>query len=290
MEILLGTGEVARFCGVSEATIKRWADEGALPCIRTVGGHRRYRAGEVRQFLQALGYEPPAGLGLPDTGEPDPEGVALYALNDEFDRVVSRFVDRALRPGSGGPESILRTLLTIGLPLAALYDRVVVPALGRLGSMKELGEIGAVVQDVAAAQIEEAVVLAQPQASRLGRRRRGAVVAALAPEPPVLPVRLVANLLDADGWTVAVSPSGVPGSALVDYLRTKRPALLCVPGTTPGEPSVLREQAALLHGASRDTGTTVILVGEAVARLSPPPPADRIVADLPSLVEASREV
>lgn len=44
---LLSPGEVARLFGVDPKTVTRWATRGALPSIRTLGGHRRFRESEV---------------------------------------------------------------------------------------------------------------------------------------------------------------------------------------------------------------------------------------------------
>ena len=37
---------------VSPKTVNRWANEGRIPCIVTLGGHRRFRQSEVRAFLE----------------------------------------------------------------------------------------------------------------------------------------------------------------------------------------------------------------------------------------------
>lgn len=50
---LLTPGEVARMFGVDPKTVTRWASAGKLHALRTLGGHRRYRASEVRSLLQA---------------------------------------------------------------------------------------------------------------------------------------------------------------------------------------------------------------------------------------------
>jgi excisionase family DNA binding protein len=41
-EEFLTPGEVARVLHVSPKTINRWANEGRIPCIVTLGGHRRF--------------------------------------------------------------------------------------------------------------------------------------------------------------------------------------------------------------------------------------------------------
>jgi excisionase family DNA binding protein len=49
---LLTPAEVAALFRVDPKTVTRWANAGKLSCIRTLGGHRRYRESEVRALLQ----------------------------------------------------------------------------------------------------------------------------------------------------------------------------------------------------------------------------------------------
>ena len=51
-EELLTPSEVAKLFRVDPKTVTRWAKSGKLSSIRTLGGHRRYRASEVRQLLE----------------------------------------------------------------------------------------------------------------------------------------------------------------------------------------------------------------------------------------------
>ena len=50
-EELLTPSEVAALFRVDPKTVTRWAKAGKLTSIRTLGGHRRYRAAEVRALL-----------------------------------------------------------------------------------------------------------------------------------------------------------------------------------------------------------------------------------------------
>jgi excisionase family DNA binding protein len=54
------SAEVARMAGVGTTAVKRWADSGALPCLKTAGGHRRFRRQDVERLMQSGA---PAGEG-----------------------------------------------------------------------------------------------------------------------------------------------------------------------------------------------------------------------------------
>lgn len=58
-EALLTPAEVAALFRVDPKTVTRWAKAGKLSAIRTLGGHRRYRAAEVQALLVGLAPEPP---------------------------------------------------------------------------------------------------------------------------------------------------------------------------------------------------------------------------------------
>jgi excisionase family DNA binding protein len=56
----LSTGQVAGLLYVSPKTVSRWAKEGKLPFMKTLGGHRRYPEAEIRELAEELRQEPTA--------------------------------------------------------------------------------------------------------------------------------------------------------------------------------------------------------------------------------------
>jgi excisionase family DNA binding protein len=56
----LHTAEVAEILYVSPKTVSRWAKEGRLPFLKTLGGHRRYPEAEIRELAEGLREEPTA--------------------------------------------------------------------------------------------------------------------------------------------------------------------------------------------------------------------------------------
>jgi excisionase family DNA binding protein len=53
-EELLTPSEVAAMFRVNPKTVTRWARSGKISAIRTLGGHRRFRASEIRKFLDQV--------------------------------------------------------------------------------------------------------------------------------------------------------------------------------------------------------------------------------------------
>ena len=56
----LHTAQVADILHVSPKTVARWAKEGKLPFMKTLGGHRRYPETKIRELLDQLREEPTA--------------------------------------------------------------------------------------------------------------------------------------------------------------------------------------------------------------------------------------
>ena len=53
-DALLTPSEVAAMFRVNPKTVTRWARAGKISAIRTLGGHRRFRASEIRTFLEQV--------------------------------------------------------------------------------------------------------------------------------------------------------------------------------------------------------------------------------------------
>ena len=53
----LRTTQVADLLHVSPKTVSRWAKEGKLPFLKTLGGHRRYPEAEIRDLAEELREE-----------------------------------------------------------------------------------------------------------------------------------------------------------------------------------------------------------------------------------------
>lgn len=71
----LTAGQAARILGVSPKTVDRWANEGRISCVVTLGGHRRFRP----EVIAAVGFSTGPQDAKESHGPPDlavPKGEA----------------------------------------------------------------------------------------------------------------------------------------------------------------------------------------------------------------------
>ncbi len=137
-EPLLSPRVLAEAVGVSESSLKRWADEGRLAVERTAGGHRRIRRAEAVRFLREAGLRPvrPELLTLP--------GDAGGAVRGGVDRAeVAGLVAAALEEDrSEEVRSLLVGAYLDGAPLPWLCDEVIRQAMVAVGRLWESGPAG----------------------------------------------------------------------------------------------------------------------------------------------------
>lgn len=73
------SAEAAVYAGVAVSTIKRWADEGLVQCVRTAGGHRRYKVSDIDQRIARENHaEVDRWIEVLKSGAADEVDVALH--------------------------------------------------------------------------------------------------------------------------------------------------------------------------------------------------------------------
>ena len=135
---------LAEAIGVSESSVKRWADDGRIQIQRTSGGHRRIPLAEAARFVreERLTLADPASLGL----------VVPHHLEAAADPI-----EAALR---GGATTELHDLLAsrylAGEPLASLFDGPLAHGLAAVGELWNSDDSGIFVEHRASAAVRDA--------------------------------------------------------------------------------------------------------------------------------------
>lgn len=130
---LLTPKQVARSIGVSESSLKRWCDRGAIATVKTAGGHRRIQVADVLKFLRETGRQPvaPEMLGLP---------APIGAGERTWQRSRDRFVTALIAGEESVARQIIYDLYVAGHTVCLLADWLIHPTLQEIGRRWNCGE------------------------------------------------------------------------------------------------------------------------------------------------------
>jgi MerR family transcriptional regulator, light-induced transcriptional regulator len=261
---------LAEAIGVSESSLKRWADEGRLAVERTAGGHRRIALAEAVAFIRRAGLSParPELLGLPAA-----EPVTMRTARDRS-RVASRLHDALVEDRAAAARSLIVSLYGEGAGLAWLFDEVIRAALDRVGELWAHGPEGIVLEHRATATCLGAL-------ADLGR-----LIPSAAPAAPValgggaaseryqIPSAMAALVLAEAGYRVRDLGAGTPVEAMLAAVSRYGPRLVWQSISVPPErPAETARGLARLAGA---VSPGVLVVGGRAAEAVALPELDNV--------------
>lgn len=233
--------------GVSESSLKRWCDRGALATQRTAGGHRKIPVSSVVQFLRENRRElvRPEVIGLPT-------GVQTAA--ESLSAAVGTLAEQLV---AGEAETCRRIAFGVylgGHSLAKMGDELFRPALSSLGTQWQTGDLE-IYEEHRAVEIivgllhELRFTLAAPLDSA-----PFALGGALAGDTYGLPTQMVElSLLDA-GWRATSLGTSLPFCTLQNAIEKHRPQLFWLSiSQMPGHSQAVAELNAFSEAASRLT-------------------------------------
>jgi excisionase family DNA binding protein len=200
-EAILSTRDVARLLVVSEATVKRWADDGLLSCYRTPGGHRKFTNLDVSAFMEARGFHGGAGAPVP---EPSPGEVLRLARTADV----------------GALERLAVAALERGMPLEAYLDTIVIPALVDIGDRWACAEATIAEEHVVSFAIGEFLARVRARLERTEARRGTAIVACAAADRHDLASRMASLVLRSRGWHIIVTGADTPAADVAKLALT----------------------------------------------------------------------
>lgn len=259
--------QLAPIIGVSESTIKRWIDAGHLKAEKTVGGHRKIALPNLLAFLRSRGRTVPSleALGLLAERHADPEGApgtpeALAGL--------------LLQDGTDVARTLILEQFRGGRALDDLLDRLVAPAMARVGTEWAEGKIEVYQEHLATLRLWRILVELRGLLPTPSDRAPLALGGAPEGDPYLLPT-LMAELTLADmGWrTVNIGPN-TPVASLFEAVMRHRPRLVWLSVTSMKPHASFFEGYPRLFESAQAKGASVVIGGQGLTATL----QDRLVA------------
>lgn len=269
----LTSREAARLLGVSEASVKRWADAGLLRALKTAGGHRRFRPQDVAVFRRT-NY-----ARADEAGSQQQDAPTKQVASDERRRRrapsakhVAELQAAMFDALVGGHEEEASALL-INLHLqrrtvAQIADATLCPAMQRVGELWRRGELSIAEEHLAT---RAALSALQTLRGALAMRdappppTRGAICCSVEDDFHELPIHVATLVLEAQGWSVINLGTSTPFYALAETLTRFAPRLVCVASTVMPHPDRAAREYAEVCAAAKQAGSAVALGGAGFA-------------------------
>ena len=263
----LTTKDVARLLRVSEATVKRWADSGALELEKTIGGHRRFSVHAVARMRRDGSLKK---QGKVSKQRPiQMKSTKPLILPSDFLRSIL----------AGDEETTSAALINAYLrqhALAKLFDGPVTDAMHAVGEMWFKGEIGVADEHLATRTVNIGLQNLRAAIAPADLNGLKAICCGIEGDLHELPVHLAELLLTSQGWmTINLGPN-TPLFALRDMVLKERPQLVCICARNIMDLDRATTEYASLRKAAQKFGTVLITGGEA---FSDPVTRERFPAD-----------
>jgi excisionase family DNA binding protein len=244
---LLTLHQAAERLNVHYMTAYRWVRRGDLPAYKT-GGRLRVRLADVERFLTERRLD--VAMSLQST------------QNTDWDRHIDRLVTHLLAGDDRSARAEVQKVISDGATAGNAYVRLITPALHRVGTTWEQGEI-TVAEEHRASQICVSIVAQLSEMFRRSGAPRGTAVTLTPPdELHALASAMVADFLRAAGFSVHHLGSGVPASDLAMFLKVVPADVICFSVTQPIPTGDYGELMRACREANTDT--VVIFGGQGV--------------------------
>jgi len=264
MNPILSPRELADAIGVSESSLKRWADSGKVRVSRTAGGHRRIHIAEAIRFIRETGAPVvrPEILGLPDVSAIQ----ADIVQGDSPEEMLFRYLRVGDAPRARG---LLMSLYLSGYSIAAIADGPLRQAMRRLGELWQHDPAGIFIEHRATDICIEAIHqirLALPV------NDTGALAVGGAPpgDPYALPSLLAAAVLAEEGFRAVNLGPQTPFDTLATAAEQQRALLVWLSLTYVPNPGDLENGVAMLAAQLGARGVRLAIGGQKHATLALP--------------------
>lgn len=261
METAISPRELADAIGVSESSVKRWVDDGAIRATRTPGGHRRIAWAEAMRYVRESRAALPKLqlLGLSDVA------LARQRLAGGDDPAASLF--RLLTAGERtAAAGLLLSLYLDGRSAAQIVDDVLRPAMERVGELW-LADGSGVFREHRATDIAIHALARLRQASASPTATLTSVGGAPGGDPYLLPSLSAATVLAAEGLAAVNLGPDTPLAALEAAARELAAGLVWLSVSSPGRAEALGGEVRRLAARLAARGVPLVIGGAEVGRL-----------------------
>ena len=159
--------------------------------------------------------------------------------------------------------NIVEEALRAGHSQVDIYVEVFTAALHRIGELWELNQISVAQEHMATSITQYAIAIIYPQMAPAAVRRGSMVVTGVSGELHQVGANLVADAMEANGWTVRFLGTNLPPSSVLSIVEESSADVLCISTTIVANLPSVAELVRTIRGKMGERAPKILLGGAA---------------------------
>jgi len=259
-ELLFTTNDVAKMLQVDKSTVKRWTDDGKLKCFRTPGGHRKFRAENLYQFMADYSY----GISPPDfypQFASDESVIRRMISEKDFNVLESVCFSAAIKGKRDEVVKLFSETYKNGLGLTQIFDTILRPTVKKISDMHVSGKVLASEKQLAYNALSNGVVLFSDIIHKPALNGRRAICAMVENDLDDIELRALVVLLESRGFEVLNLGTSAGTESVSQLVKSKQPHFVFLVASTIANGDLLAEELRKIQTEVRVFGGKLIVGG-----------------------------
>ncbi|MBN2013254.1 helix-turn-helix domain-containing protein [candidate division KSB1 bacterium] len=263
---LFNSVDAAKILGVNVSTIKRWTDEGKLPCIKTAGGHRKFQMEHLAQFLEQNKKKTERVNLFPIESDSD-LNISQRVMKGDFEFLID-YVQEQVRLGyRDRVQQVMNGLYLGQYPLYVIYDKLVTQVLHRFGELWESSKITVTEEHLYTQVVRDSIIRLQGIIKIPTEKIGKAFCMIMSTELHDIALKMVDHVLELRGFQVLNSGQMTPTLNIEKIFELYRPDRLYISSTVVLDLNSAQAEFDKLCYIAKDFGAQVFVGGRGFDQL-----------------------
>ncbi|MGA9408490.1 MAG: helix-turn-helix domain-containing protein [Bacteroidota bacterium] len=261
-ELLFTTRDVADMLQVDKSTIKRWTDEGKLKCFRTPGGHRKFRAEDLSQFMADYNYNISAANFLPVAAS-DEAILRGMIVQKEFNVLDSVCFSTAIKGNKNDLLKLFSEAYKNGMSLPLMFDKILRPTVQKISTLNTSGKLLLSEKQLALNSLSNAIVLLSDIIVKPALNGKIVICAMVENDSDDLELKALAVLLESGGFEVLNLGVGTSADSIAQLVKNKQPHFVFLMASNVHDEELLEDEHEKIQSELQSYGGKLIVSGPA---------------------------
>ncbi|MCB0727060.1 MAG: helix-turn-helix domain-containing protein [Ignavibacteriae bacterium] len=257
MKQTLSSKKAAGYFNVNESTIKRWADNGALKCYRTEGGHRKFLLEDLKLYAKENNYVTSDFISTGTNGEYKND-----VIGRNYKSLIKKLKKNILSGDTEKTYGLLNTLYINDFTLEEIFDYIVKETMIIIGREWAENTLNIENEHIATNTLITSLHQLERVIHKKTNNKKTALCAGLENDFHEAGLLCVKITLEEEGWNVIYPGINLPFKSISELVSKSKTDLICISSTYIKDQKDYIKKLNELKKLCKITGSVLIVGGE----------------------------